>query len=40
MLTKEDFQSYSTIESFKKVIKSKISNKNFESLIDTIEYES
>lgn len=40
MLTKEDFESYSTIESFKKVIKSKISNKNFESLIDTIEYES
>ena len=40
MLTKEDFQSYSTIESFKKVIKSKISNKNFESLIDTIDYES
>jgi len=40
MLTKEDFQSYSTIESFKKVIKSKISNKNFESLIDKIEYES
>jgi len=40
MLTKEDFQSYSTIESFKKVIKSKISKKNFESLIDTIEYES
>ncbi len=40
MLTKEDLESYSGTESFKKVIKSKISNKNFESLIDTIDYES
>ena len=40
MLTKEDLESYSGTESFKKVIKSKISNKNFESLIDTINYES
>ena len=40
MLTKEDLESYSGTESFKKVIKSKISNKNYDSLIKTIDYES
>ena len=40
MLTKEDLESYSGTESFKKVIKSKITNKNYESLIETIDYES
>ena len=40
MLTQEDFESYSGKESFKKTIKSKISNENYESLIETIEYES
>ena len=40
MLTQEDFESYSGIESFKKTIQSKITNKNFELLIETIDYES
>ena len=40
MLTQEDFESYSGIESFKKTIHSKISNENYESLIETIDYES
>ena len=40
MLTQEDFESYSGIESFKKTIQSKISNENYESLIETIDYES
>ena len=40
MLTQEDFESYSGIESFKKTVKSKISNSNYESLIETSHYES
>ena len=40
MLTQEDFESYSGKESFKKTIKSKISTENYESLMETIEYES
>ena len=40
MLTQEDFDSYSGTESFKKTIKSKITNSNYESLIETIDYES
>ena len=40
MLTKEDFESYSEIESFKNLLDSKISNKNYDSLIKTIDYES
>ena len=40
MLTQEDFESYTGIESFKKTVQSKISNLNFKSLIETIDYES
>ena len=40
MLTQEDFESYTGIESFKKTVQSKISNSNFKSLIETIDYES
>ncbi|MDG2498388.1 MAG: polyphosphate kinase 2 [Flavobacteriaceae bacterium] len=40
MLTQEDFESYSGTESFKKKLQSKLTNKNYESLIETINYES
>ena len=40
MLTKEDFESYSEIESFKNLVDSKISKKNFNSLVETIDDES
>jgi polyphosphate kinase 2 len=40
MLTQEDFESYSGIKSFKKTVQSKISNSNYESLIETNDYES
>ena len=40
MLTQEDFESHSGTESFKKTLKSKISNKQYESLIKTIDYQS
>ena len=40
MLTQKDFESYSGQESFKKLVKSKITKTNYESLIKTIDYES
>ena len=40
MFTQEDFESYSGIESFKNTLKSKIPNTKYESLINTIDYES
>ena len=40
MLTQKDFESYSGQESFKKLVKSKITKTNYESLITTIDYES
>ncbi|MBT7850851.1 MAG: polyphosphate kinase 2 [Formosa sp.] len=40
MLTQEDFESCSGTESFKKKLQSKLTNKNYESLIETINYES
>ena len=40
MLTQEDFESHSGTKSFKKTLKSKISNKQYESLIKTIDYQS
>ena len=40
MLTKEDFESYSGKESFKKVVNSNITKKNYDSLIETVNYES
>ena len=40
MLTQEDFESYSGPESFKKTLQSKITNTSYESLIETIDYES
>tara|TARA_B110000967_G_C18896923_1_gene571396 strand:+ start:171 stop:1019 length:849 start_codon:yes stop_codon:yes gene_type:complete len=40
MLTKEDFESYSGKESFKKVVNSNITKKNYDSLIETVDYES
>ena len=40
MLTQEDFESYSGTESFKKKLQSKLTNKNYESLIETTNYES
>jgi polyphosphate kinase len=40
MLTQEDFESYTGTESFQKTVQSKISNSNFKSLIETIDYES
>jgi polyphosphate kinase 2 len=40
MLTQEDFESHSGTESFKKTLKSKISNNQYESLIKTIDYQS
>ena len=40
MLTQEDFESHSGTESFKKTLKSKISNTQYESLIKSIDYQS
>ena len=40
MLTQKDFESYSGQESFKKLVKSKITKTNYEALITTIDYES
>jgi len=40
MFTQEDFESYSGIESFKNTLKSKIPKTKYESLINTIDYES
>ncbi len=40
MLTKEDFESYSGKEAFKNIVKSKITNKNYQSLVETNDYES
>jgi len=40
MLTQEDFESYSGPESFKKKLQSKLTNKNYESLKETTNYES
>jgi len=40
MLTKEHFESHSGKEAFKNVVQSNITNKNYESLIETIDYES
>ena len=40
MLTQTDFESYSGQESFKKLVKSKITKANYESIITTIDYES
>ena len=40
MLTQTDFESYSGQESFKKLVKSKITKANYESIITTIAYES
>ena len=40
MLTQKDFETYSGQESFKKIVQSKITKTNYESLIKTINYES
>jgi polyphosphate kinase 2 len=40
MLSKEDFELYSEKESFKDILKSKISKKRYDSLIDLIDYDS
>ena len=40
MLTKEHFEVHSGKEAFKNVVQSNITNKNYESLIETINYES
>jgi polyphosphate kinase 2 len=40
MLTKEDFESYSGKESFKKVIKTKLNKTRYDSIINVINYES
>ena len=40
MLTQTDFESYSGQELFKKLVKSKITKANYESIITTIDYES
>ena len=40
MFAQEDFESYSGIESFKNTLKSKIPKTKYESLINTIDYES
>jgi len=40
MLTKEHFEVHSGKEAFKNVVQSNITNKNYESLIETIDYES
>jgi polyphosphate kinase 2 len=40
MLTKEHFEVHSGKEAFKNVVQSNITNKNYESLIETLDYES
>ena len=40
MITQEDFESYSGPESFKKKLQSTLSNSSYESLVETINYES
>jgi len=40
MLSKEDFELYSSKESFKDILKSKISKKRYDSLIDVVDYDS
>ena len=40
MLSKEDFELYSEKESFKDILKSKISKKRYDSLIDLVDYDS
>ena len=40
MLTKEDFESYSGKESFKKVLKTKLNKTRYDSIINVINYES
>ena len=40
MLSKEDFELYSEKESFKDILKSKISKKRYDSLIDVVDYDS
>jgi len=40
MLTQEDFESHSGTESFNKSLKSKISKADYESIINTIDYQS
>ena len=40
MLTQKDFETYSGQESFKKIVQSKITKTNYESLIKAINYES
>ena len=40
MLSKEDFELYSEKESFKDILKSKISKKRYDSLIDFVDYDS
>ena len=40
MLSKEDFELYSSKESFKDILKSKISKKRYDSLIDLVDYDS
>lgn len=40
MLSKEDFELYSDKESFKDILKSKISKKRYDSLIDLVDYDS
>ena len=40
MLTKEHFESYAGKEAFKEVVLSNNTKKNFESLMETLDYES
>jgi polyphosphate kinase 2 len=40
MLTKEHFESYAGKEAFKEVVQSNCTKKNFESLMETLDYES
>jgi len=40
MLSKEDFELYSSKESFKDILKSKTSKKRYDSLIDVVDYDS
>jgi polyphosphate kinase 2 len=40
MLTKEHFESYAGKEAFKEVVQSNSTKKNFESLMETLDYES
>ena len=40
MLSKEDFELYSSKESFKDILKSKTSKKRYDSLIDLVDYDS